>query len=65
MMKGYECQLETEGYSLQISIWSDNPSEIESLARQKAALRLKKIYGVVKTQDQIKVVLVKEKPSVP
>lgn len=64
-MQGYECQLETEGYSLQIGIWSDNPSEIESLARQQAALRLKKIYGVVGTQDQIKVVSVKEKPSVP
>lgn len=64
MSKGYECKLETAGYSLQLSIWTDNPAEIESLARQQAARRLKQIYGVVRTQDQFKVIAIKEKLSV-
>jgi hypothetical protein len=61
MERYFECNVETKGYDLRITIWTARVSEVEALAKQQAAFRLKQIYGVERAEGEFKVIAIKEK----
>lgn len=59
--KRYDCELETAGYRICVAVFTANRSEVESLARRKALERLKQVYGLERTDDELKLISVQEK----
>lgn len=63
MSKRYDCELETTGYSLRVSVFTENPLQVDALARQKAVERLKQVYGLARSSLDFKLTSVQEKRS--
>lgn len=63
MNQHYECLLETEGYRLKISVYSDGVFSAERMARQRAVRLLKENYGICRNEKAFKVVDVQKKSS--
>lgn len=61
MDKRYECLLEAAGYRLKLTVFVPHPTKVETLARQKAAERLKQVYGLTVAQNDFQLLLIQEK----
>jgi hypothetical protein len=59
--KRYECLLEAAGYRLKLTVFAAHPTVVETLARQKAAERLKQVYGLTVSQNDFQLLLIQEK----
>ena len=61
MDKRYECLLESAGYRLKLTVFAPHPTVAETLAQQKAAERLKQVYGLTVSQNDFQLLLIQEK----
>jgi hypothetical protein len=53
--------LEAAGYRLKLTVFAAHPTVVETLARQKAAERLKQVYGLTVSQNDFQLLLIQEK----
>lgn len=61
MKPHYECELETEGYRLKVTVFSDSASSAEQIARQRAVQLFKEMYGVERSEAKFNVLAIREK----
>lgn len=61
MIKEFVCRVDTDGYRLQVTVRATLVSEAETLARQVAVERMKRIHGIERREDQFEVTAFKEK----
>ncbi|MFC0213893.1 hypothetical protein ACFFK0_15790 [Paenibacillus chartarius] len=61
MSKRYECELETAGYRMKISVFSERRSEVEGMARLRDCQLLKVIYGLDRRAEDFNVITIQEK----
>lgn len=61
MKPHYECELETEGYRLKVTVFSESVSSAEQVARQRAAQLFKEMHGVERNEAMFKVLAIREK----
>jgi hypothetical protein len=61
MKKRYECELETAGYRLKISVFSEEVSVVEEMARIQAMQLLKVMYGLNRRVADFNVIAMQEK----
>ena len=63
MKSHYECDLETEGYRLKVTVFSESLSLVELVARQRAAQLFKEMYRGERKATMFKVLAIREKSS--
>lgn len=61
MSKRYECELETAGYRLKISVFSEEVSVVEGMARLRAVQLLKELYGLDRRAADFNIIAMQEK----
>ncbi|MEB3103314.1 hypothetical protein [Ferviditalea candida] len=61
MSKRFECELETAGYRLKVSVFSERRSAVEVMARQRAVQLLKEMYGLNRRAADLNVITIQEK----
>ena len=61
MIRVFECRLETDGFRLQVTVRTACSSEVEAVAKQLAAERLRQTHGIERGENQFKVIVIEEK----
>lgn len=61
MKPHYECELETDGYRLKVTVFSDSATSVEQIARQRAAQLFKEMYGMERSEAKFKVLAIRER----
>lgn len=60
----HECEVVTSGFRLRVNVFTNDPGQVEILAKMKAAEHLKKLLGLPATQMDIRVVSSECKSSI-